>query len=406
MTDAPASPPPDPDLPLLLATGTTIEKPSRRFRRRYLLVLLIPVFMFTGAVVGMYFQPPALREFYALTGLTPGAGSTAPIALPPKIELPKDMAETLRPTDVLGLARLMPRGDISTVAAPFGAGDARVAEILVAEGDRVARGDPVAQLDNLDVLESAVLQAEANLAVREATLAATRATVQSSRDEAQALLEQSRAAAEEARSQRARTQDLFDRAVTTRATLDAAIAAEGQALAAVAKAEATLARFTAVALDEQPDVVVAARNADAARAELERARRDVARAMVRAPISGTVLDITVTPGARPPAEGIMQIGDTSAMMAEMEIWQDRISQVAVGQPVDLAAPALGTTFQGRVQSIGLTVGRQGLLSDDQAANTDARVVRVMVALDAASSLRAAGVTNLEVVARIDTEAPQ
>ena len=94
------------------------------------------------------------------------------------------------------------------------------------------------------------------------------------------------------------------------------------------------------------------------------------------------------------------------MMAEVEIWQDRILQVAVGQPVELAAPALGITFQGRVQSIGLTVGRQGLLSDDSAANTDARVVRVMVALDAASSLLAAGFTNLEVVARIDTQAAQ
>lgn len=398
--------PTDIDLPLLVSGATPNEGTTHKwgFRRRYFLVLLIPLFMFTGAVVGMYFQPPALRGFYAITGLTPGAGSTTPIALPPEIELPKDMAETMRPTDVLGLARLLPRGDISTVAAPYGAGDARVAEILVAEGERVEKGAPVAQLDNLDFLESAVLQAEANLAVREATLTATRATVQSSRDEAQALLQQTRSAAEEASSQRVRTQDLFDRAVTTQTTLDAVRAAEQQALAAVAKAEATLARFTSVALEDQPDVLVAARNTDAARAELERARRDVSRAMVRAPISGTVLDITVTPGARPPADGMMQIGDTSIMMAEVEIWQDRISQVAVGQPVELAAPALGITFQGRVQSIGLTVGRQGLLSDDSAANTDARVVRVMVALDAASSPQAAGFTNLEVVARIDTQA--
>lgn len=397
--------PDDPDLPLIVSAQVTDAGRARlRFRKRYLLVLLIPVFMFAGAVVGMYFQPPALRGFYALTGLKPGAGATTPIALPPEIELPKDMAETMRPSDVLGLARLMPRGDISTVAAPYGAGDARVAEILVAEGDRVEKGAAVAQLDNLDFLESAVLQAEANLAVREATLAATRATVQSSRDEAQAALEQAHSAADEATSQRARTQDLFDRGVATQSTLDASRAAEQQALAAVAKAEATLARFTSVALVDQPDVVVAARNADAARADLERARRDVARAEVRAPISGTVLDITVTPGARPPADGIMQIGDTSAMMAEVEIWQDRISQVAIGQPVELVATALGTTFQGRVQSVGLTVGRQGLLSDDSAANTDARVVRVMVALDVASSALAAGFTNLEVIARIDTQA--
>jgi HlyD family secretion protein len=92
-----------------------------RFRRSYLLVLLIPVFMFSGAVIGMYFQPTGLQKFYALTGLQPGGGSSSPIALPPEIVLPKDMAETMQPTDVVGLARLMPQGDVSIVAAPYGA---------------------------------------------------------------------------------------------------------------------------------------------------------------------------------------------------------------------------------------------------------------------------------------------
>jgi HlyD family secretion protein len=35
------------------------------------------------------------------------------------------MAETMLPTDVIGLARVMPSGDVSIVAAPYGAGDAR-----------------------------------------------------------------------------------------------------------------------------------------------------------------------------------------------------------------------------------------------------------------------------------------
>ena len=57
-----------------------------------------------------------------------------------------------------------------------------------------------------------------------------------------------------------------------------------------------------------------------------------------------------------------------------------------------------------MDSIGLTVGRQGLISDDAAANTDARVIRVLVALDEASSGLAARFTKLEVIARIDTTA--
>lgn len=373
-----------------------------RFRKRFLLVFLIPVFMFTGAVMGMYFQPPGLRKFYELTGLTPGAGSRAPIALPPDIEIPRDMVETMRATDVVGLAKLIPEGDVSIVAAPYGAGDARVAEILVAIGDRVEKGTPVARLDNVDVLESAILLAEANLAVKEATLAQTKAEVLSGRSEARALLDQALSAETEAKNARARTEELFARSVSTRAQLDAAAAAERQTGAAVKKAEATLARFAAADIDQQPEVIVAARNLDAARADLARARRDLSRAVVVAPITGTILDIHATAGGRPPTQGIMEIGFTDRMTAEAEIWQDRIVGVAPGQPVELVATALGRTFQGRVKSIGWTVGRQGLVGDDTAANTDARVVRVVIALDPAASTAAARYTNLQVIARIDT----
>lgn len=392
------------DLPIDLHLVDPGGRPARRlFRKRYLLVLLIPLFMFTGAVMGMYFQPPGLQKFYALTGLQPGAGSTSPIALPPDIDLPPKMAATLLPSDVVGLARVMPRGDVSVVAAPYGAGDARVAEVLVAVGDRVEKGAVLARLDNMAALNGAVLMAEANLAVREANLLQTRANVQASRDEAQAALDQAQATALEAKATLLRGEDLFAKGVATQATLDAQrTAAEGAALA-VTRAEATLRRFAAVALEEQPDVIVAKRNLDAAQADLARAKLDLARAEVVAPISGRILDIHATPGQRPPAQGIMDMGDTEQMMAEVEVWQDRISAVQPGQPVELAAAAIGTTLQGRVASIGLTVGRQGLISDDAAENKDARVIRVLVALDAASSQLAGRFTNLEVIARIDTQ---
>jgi len=188
------------------------------------------------------------------------------------------------------------------------------------------------------------------------------------------------------------------------AAFDAIAATNQQATLAVTKAQATLARFTADAVDMQPDVIVAARNLDAANADLNRTRLDLNRATVQAPITGMVLDIHARAGERPPAIGIMEMGDTDQMMAEVEVYQDRIVSVAVGQPVELVAVAIGQTLQGRVQSIGLTVGRQGLVSDDTAANTDARVITVMVELDAKSSTIATRFTNLEVIARIDTRA--
>ncbi len=392
------------ELPIELNLTEKAAMPRRWFRKRYLLVLLAPVFMFTGAVMGLYFQPPALQKFYALTGLQPGAGSDKPIALPPDIELPPKMAETMLPTDVVGLARVMPRGDVSIVAAPYGAGDARIAEILVSEGDRVPKGAPLARLDNRTALEGAVLMAEATLAIRQASLMQTRAAVEASRDEAQAALDQATATVTEATSSLARTEELFQRSVATRATLDSERTAAEAARLAVARAEATLKRYSSLALDDQPDVVVATRNVEAADADLARAKLDLERAIVVAPIAGTILDIRATPGQRPPADGIMDMGDTDTMMAEVEVWQDRIATVKPGQPVELVATALGQSLVGKVESIGLTVGRQGMISDDAAENKDARVIRVLVALDAASSGVASRFTNLEAVARIDTTA--
>lgn len=399
--------PRDETLPIDLNLDEGHPPTKRRwFRKRYLLVLLVPVLMFTGAVMGMYFQPPGLQKFYLLTGLQPGAGSDAPIALPPDIDLPPKMAETMLPTDVVGLARVMPRGDVSIVAAPYGAGDARVAELLVSVGDQVQKGTPLARLDNRTTLESAVLAAQANLAIKEAALMQTRAAIAASRDEAQAALDQAVSAAAEASSSLARTEELFQRKVATEATVESVRAASAAAVLAVARAEATLTRFSTLALDDQPDVVVATRNMEAAKAELARARLDLERAVVFAPIAGTILDIHATPGQRPPAGGIMDMGDTSQMMAEVEVWQDRIASVKPGQPVELAAVALGQTLRGVVDSIGLTVGRQGQISDDAAENKDARVLRVLVKLDAASTQVAARYTNLEVIARIDTAADQ
>ena len=398
--------PSETDLPLNVIQHDSDNQPVARrrwrFHKRYLLLLLIPVFMFSGGVIGMYYQPTALQKFYALTGLQPGAGSETPIALPPDMEMPKEMVATMQASDVVGLARLMPRGDVSIVAPPYGAGDARIAEVLVSVGDRVEKGAVVARLDNQGQLQSAVLSAEANVAVREAALVQTTASVQNSQAEARAAMEQARSASTEASAEFERGKALFERGVITQASLDSLAATEHQAVLAVQKAEATLSRFSGDIVELQPDVIVAARNLDAAKADLTRAEQDLVRSAVLAPISGVVLDSMANPGERPPSDGIMLIGDTDQMMAEVEVYQDRIANVAEGQPVELAAVAIGQTLQGRVKSIGLTVGRQGLLSDDTAANTDARVIKVMVELDAASSDVAARYTNLEVIARIDT----
>jgi HlyD family secretion protein len=89
------------------------------------------------------------------------------------------------------------------------------------------------------------------------------------------------------------------------------------------------------------------------------------------------------------------------MTIEAEVYQTLIGRVTLGDPVTITAPAISGELKGQVSAIGLEIGRQSITSDDPAANTDARVVDVIVTLDSGSSAKADRLTNLQVVARID-----
>lgn len=393
---------PQPDLPLtdngIGAAAVVAAPPKRRFK-----LWFIPLFMatlFTGAVIGMYFQPPGLRVFFGLTGLQPGAGTETPIAVAiQKVKAQEEVA-VVSEGDVVALGRVIPKGDVISIATPSGAGDARIAEVRVAVGDSVAAGDVLAVLDNLPSLQNGVATARAVIALREATLVQTIATIRASRDEAQAALERAEATAKNAELERVRITSLFERGVATRADLDQIITRANEAGRDVERSLATLSRFQA-SENFQADVAVAEASLAAAKVDLTRAEQDLERAYVRAPAGGTVLDINARAGERPGSAGIIDLGDTSQMTVEAEVYQTLIGRVAIGDPVTVSAEALAQDLTGVVSAIGLEIGRQSITSDDPAANTDARVVDVIVTLDAVSSELARGFTNLETIVRID-----
>ncbi len=367
-------------------------------------LFLIPLLMatlFTGAVIGMYFQPPGLRVFFNTTGLEPGAGTDTPIAVAISQVKTQEQIAVISEGDVVALGRIIPRGDVISVATPSGAGDARIAEVRVSVGDEVETGDILAVLDNLPQLQSAVASAEAALQVRDANLTQTRASNTASRDEAQASLERAQAAANVAQSELDRITTLFERGVTTRAAFDQTVATATQSARDVERAQATLSRYSTGSEVVQADIAVAEANLDAARADLASAEQDLDRAYVRAPERGKVLNINVRAGERPGTEGIIHLGDTSQMTVEAEVYQTMIGRVTIGDPVIVSADALAQDLTGTVTAIGLEIGRQSITSDDPAANTDARVVDVIVTLDEVSSPIAAPFTNLEAVVRID-----
>ena len=396
--------PEDRDLPLKdngLPTGIAAENPKARGFSRLFIIPLVMVTLFTGAVIGMYFQPPGLRIFFRATGLEPGAGTDTPIAVAIQQVADQERLAVVSEGDVVALGRIIPRGDVISVATPSGAGDARIAELKVAVGDRVEAGAVLAVLDNLPQLQVAFEAAQAALKVREAGLVQTRASIAASNAEAVASLQRAEATAKVAQADLDRITSLFERGVTTRSELDKAVARANEAGRDVERALATLSRFDTGSEVVQADIAVAQANVEAAKADLARAQQDLERAYVRAPEQGTVLDINVRAGERPGNGGIIDLGDTQQMTVQAEVYQDMIGRVTIGDPATISAEALATDLRGTVSAIGLEIGRQSITSDDPAANTDARVVDVIITLDEPSSRSAHSFTNLEAIVRID-----
>ena len=355
----------------------------------------------SGAVAGLYFQGPWVRTFFEMTSLKPGAGARQPIAIPVDSRPSPERVALIETGDVLALGELRPRDGIVVVGAPFGSGDARVRQLLVSEGDTVAAGDLLAVLDSITQYEAAVSAAENNVNTSRAILAQKKVLAAAAEGETRASLESARASLALADSALARAKNLFERGTMSEVALDEVRSRADAAKADVSRLEASLTRYQSGPDGLPVDVSVASADLASAEASLERSKRDLDRARIHAPRDGVVIDIAVREGERLPQSGLLRLGDIGRMEAELEVFQTNIRRVEIGQPVSIISEVTGEMpLKGHVERIGAIIGRQSVTDDDPAANTDARVVRVIVSLDTASSARAARFAGLEVVARI------
>lgn len=353
-----------------------------------------------GAVAGMYLQQSALLTILELAGLDPVQPSTVAVLKHEESQPTIDASAR----DIVALGRLVPEGGILAVALPNGAGDARIARLMVSEGQRVEEGEIIAELDNMAALLAAKVSAESNLAVQQAALEQVRATMLTSLAESRANHLAAEATLTLANQELERQNRLATRSSTTQVLIEQARANAVKARAEFDRSGALVERFSGAETGSQSDIVLAARNFDLARANLARANEDLTSARVVAPRAGTVLELHARVSEKPSDIGVMTIGDITQMTAELEVYQTDVKEVALGQIVSMTAQALPAPLTGKVTQIRQIVGRQSVMSSEPAANADARVVRVTVSLDAESSARARSYTNLEVIGRIRMEA--
>ena len=254
---------------------------------------------------------------------------------------------------VAALGYIEPRGQVQRLAGPSdGGATARVARLLVKEGEQVVRGQELVMFDSIPRLQ------------------AQRRQLQTQVDSLARQLELSR-------REEKRYEDLVASGAVSHDSLD-------QRRRATEKLAGDHARTSA---------------------ELKVIDVDLRDTILRAPMAGTVLDILTREGERPGDSGVLELGQTDFMEVVAEVYETDISRILPGQRARITPEHGGFTGElfGQVREIGRQVNRRDVFSADPNDAVDARVVEVRIALDPPASQQVRNLTRMQVLVRIDTE---
>jgi len=250
--------------------------------------------------------------------------------------------------------RLTPYTSEATLQAPVIGVVANVSgditAVAVVDNRRVAAGDLLFEIDP-QRYAAAVAQAEANLTDAGQRVGASTAAIGAT----EARLLDARANFANARDQAARVLELVQRGVYPQARADDATARLESARAAVAAGEAGVEearRRLGPAGEENPAIRLA-------RAQLERARIDLAATRVRAPLDGVVTNTVLTAGQYAAAgRSLVTIVDVASAWVVANLPENALGRLREGDRVEIVLDALpGRVLRGRLDSVASGVNQ-------------------------------------------------
>jgi len=265
----------------------------------------------------------------------------------------------------------------------------RLVSLTVKEGDIVTAGQVVARIDPVQAASTADA-ADASLGALEAEAKAATTQVRA----AQGAADEARARAAESATALERAQQLRQGGLIAAADFDRVVAADAAATAQVASAIASFERTQQAAMATE-------RRVAQGRAERARARDQLAKTDITAPIDGVVTRLDVEVGEmvvigvqNQPGTILMTISDLSAINAEVKVAEADVMRLSNGMPATVTLEALANQrFPGRIVEIGASALPQ---VGTQAA---AREFRVKVRLDHTTTPLRPGLTcDAEIVA--------
>ncbi|MEA5576133.1 HlyD family efflux transporter periplasmic adaptor subunit [Anabaena sp. UHCC 0451] len=159
-------------------------------------------------------------------------------------------------------------------------------------------------------------------------------------------------------------------------------------------------------IDVRPtDVRIAQAQISNAIAFVRKTQAELQLSYVKAPTPGEILKVHTKSGEVMSANGIAEIGQTDQMFVIAEIPEDSIGKVRLGQSATITSDngAFNGQFKGNITEIGRKIGKKDVLNTDPAADIDARVVEVKIALSPQDSQRVSGLTNAKVLVEINMD---
>jgi HlyD family secretion protein len=272
----------------------------------------------------------------------------------------------VRAETVSAMGRVLPSSGVFDISGP--GGDA-VETVLAKEGDWVDSGASLARLGSTKVNVERVANAESELA-------STQTRVAGDIDAAKEFLTSAEEEFNISLARLKRIESARDSEFISPDTVEIRTLAKSASQAKLAQARQDLKK----AETEGRKAI------RAAEAEVREARSALAASSVQAPIRARVLKVLAKPGQTCGRQELFKLGDTTSMKVVAEVYESDILKIKEGQRAAISSVAFPKPLEGVVENVSRIVYRNTVQSMDPSAQVYARVVEVVIRMDAVEPL--------------------